>query len=202
VAAEDEQRPPTSPTRKTSRATTAKSRGRKSAAGGTASTGSDEARATGAGDPLELEGAGGFTPPDEPTIDPGAVDDDYEPLPQEPLEWTPERAAAVVKASGYVLHAADPLSAEPGGEELWRATEQDAADIGSPLSRILNRYAPARRLAGVADEGELAFAMLAYGKRNLVQRGRLVAARREREAAAPGYGEGFHDEDEPGGSFG
>jgi hypothetical protein len=154
-------------------------------AGGGASTGREPAADPGS-DPLQLEGAA-FSPPDEPGV-PVDVDDDYEPPPPEPLEWTPERAAALVKGGGLLLHVADPLGHEPGGDELWRATEQDALDIGAPLARILNRYAPARRLAGVADEGELAFATLAYAKRNLVLRGRLVRERKAAEEAAAARG--------------
>jgi hypothetical protein len=152
--------------------------------GGTASTGDT-------GDPLGIEPAG-FEPPDDPTIAP-AEDAEYEPPPPEPIEWTPERAGAVVRAGGLVLHMADPLSHAEGGDELWRATDADAEAIGAPLARILNRYAPARRLAGVADEGELAFSLLAYAKRNLELRGELVQAERERAEAEsrPSTGEGF-----------
>jgi hypothetical protein len=149
------------------------------------------------GDPLRLEGAD-WTPPESPDVA-VPVDDDYEPPPPELIEWTPDRAAAIVKGGGLLLHVADPLAQDPGGEELWRATEQDAADIGAPLSRILNRYAPARRLAGVADEGELAFATVAYAKRNLVLRGQLVRQRRaaEAEAEATHGGTEMFQRDEP-----
>ncbi len=60
--------------------------------------------------------------------------------------------------------------------------------IGAPLARILNRYAPARRLAGVSDEAELGFAAAAYFRRNLAERGRLATAKREREEAAAAAG--------------
>jgi hypothetical protein len=106
---------------------------------------------------------------------------EYEPPPAEPIEWTPERAAALVRGGGIVLHKADPLHHEPGGEDLWRATSEDADAIGAPLSRILNRYAPARELAGHADEAELALAVIGYTRDNLALRGRLVAQRRDRE---------------------
>lgn len=157
-------------------------------------TGSDSAST---GDPLELEGAA-FVPPDEPTIPPADTDLDYEPPPPELIEWTPERAGAVVRAGGFLLHTADPLGNDPGGEGLWKATEQDALEIGAPLARILNRYAPARRLAGLSDEGELAFALVGYTKRNLAYRGQLVAARREEEQGAHADGTMlFHDEQPP-----
>lgn len=117
------------------------------------------------------------------------ADIDYDAPPPEPLEWTPERAGALVRGFGFVLHSADGLAHEPGGEELWRATMADAEAIGPPLARILNRYAPARRLAGVSDEAELAFGVVPYVKRNLQLRGRLHRERVEREAWLAGEGE-------------
>lgn len=97
------------------------------------------------------------------------------------VEWTPERAAAVMRGVGFMLHHADPIGQEPGGEDLWRMTEQDALAAGAPLARILNRYDPARRLAGQADEAELAFAMVGYARSQLALRGRLVTQKRARE---------------------
>lgn len=128
--------------------------------------------------PLGLEDDD-FVPGDRPV----PADDEldlYEPPPRELLDWTPERAGAVVRAGGYLLHTADSLSREPEGDNLWRATKADVAAIGPPLARILNRYEPARRLAGVADEGELAFAMIDYARRNLALRGRVASARKSR----------------------
>jgi CubicO group peptidase (beta-lactamase class C family) len=126
-----------------------------------------------------------FEPSDDPQPAELHSGDDYEPPPPaDVFEWTPERAGAVIKAGGFVLHTADSMSHEPGGETLWKATEQDALDAGAPLSRILNRYEPARRLAGVVDEAEFAAAMFSYAKRNLGQRGQLVRQKRQRQAAA------------------
>jgi hypothetical protein len=127
-----------------------------------------------------------FVPPDEEQ--PAEIDlaDGYDAAPAEPIEWTPERAGALVKGAGFMLHAADPVAREPEAAELWRATEADVEAIGPPLSRILNRYAPARALAGVSDEAELAFGMLAYAKRNLATRGRAISAKRERDEPPPG----------------
>lgn len=133
--------------------------------------------------PLELE-ADRFEPGESPGLPASDADLDYEPPAPELIEWTPERAGAIVRAGGFMLHTADPLSNEPEGETLWRATESDVEAIASPLSRILNRYAPARRLAGVSDEAELAFGMLGYAKRNLADRGRALKAKRERDEAA------------------
>lgn len=99
------------------------------------------------------------------------------------VEWTPERAAALIRGFGLALHTLDPATELDGGEDLWRATSQEASEIGAPLSRILARYEPARRLAGVVDEAELGAAFVSYTKRNLKQRGRVVmAARDERRA--------------------
>jgi len=126
-----------------------------------------------------------FTAPGGPV--PADTDTDlepYEPAGAEPVEWTPERASAVVRAGGYLLHTADGLTREPGGEELWRATEADLEAIAPPLARILNRYEPARRLAGLSDEGELAFGVAGYVRRNLAARGRILTAQKEAAAAA------------------
>lgn len=112
------------------------------------------------------------------------VSDDFEPPPPELLEWTPERAASVVRAGGFILHMADGLSREPEGAALWKATADDIEQIAPPLARILNRYEPARRLAGLSDEGELAFGMIAYARRNLVERGRVAGEKRLRDEAA------------------
>lgn len=139
--------------------------------------------------PLGLEGAPGFAPEDDRPPVAHARDLEhgelYEPAEPEPIEWTPERAAAVIRAGGFLLHHADPLGSEPGGENLWRATEEDALAIGQPLSRILNRYAPARRLAGVSDEAELGFELVGYLRSNLALRGRLVQTKKAAEEQAP-----------------
>jgi hypothetical protein len=144
--------------------------------------------------PLGIE-SDEFEPPEHEVPPVIELDDPYEPEAPELVVWTPERAAAILKGGGFLLHAADPIAREPEAVELWRATEDDVAAMAPPLSRILNRYAPARALAGVSDEAELAFGMLAYAKRNLVTRGRAVNAKREREtppedANAPTWAEG------------
>ncbi|HEY2936761.1 MAG TPA: hypothetical protein VGJ25_09175 [Gaiellaceae bacterium] len=108
---------------------------------------------------------------------------DYRPEPAELIEWTAERAGFLFRGAGYLLHTADGLSREPEGDALWKATEDDIEAIGPPLARILNRYEPARRLAGVADEGELALGILAYTRRNLVERGRVATAKQQRAEA-------------------
>lgn len=105
------------------------------------------------------------------------------------VEWTPERASALVRAVGFGLHTLDPAASLPDGEELWRATEQEAEEIGVPLARILARYEPARKLAGVVDEVELGAAFVSYAKRNMRQRGRLVLA-----AKAEAEGDGWSGE--------
>ena len=150
------------------------------------------------GNPLALE-ADTFEPAENAIPADDSVADDYDPPPRELLEWTPERAGSVVRAGGFMLHAADGLSREPEGHELWRATETDVAAMAPPLARILNRYAPARRLAGVADEGELAFAMIDYARRNLADRGRVAGAKRHRlEQAEAAAGETWpHPADSP-----
>lgn len=111
--------------------------------------------------------------------------DEYAPPAPQPVEWTPERAEGIVRGIGFLLHRADGLGSKPGGEDLWRATEQDAADAAPPLARILNRYEPARRLAGISDEAELGFVLAGYVKRNLALRGRLTAELREVEPEGP-----------------
>jgi hypothetical protein len=96
------------------------------------------------------------------------------------VEWTPERAAAMVRAFGMGLHMFDPATNLPGGDDLWRATSTEAAEIGEPLSRILARYSPTRKLAGVVDEAEMGVAFVSYAKRNMRTRGRVVLAERDR----------------------
>jgi hypothetical protein len=129
-------------------------------------------------DPLDVE-PGAWQPPEEspPTRTAADLntDDVYEPPPPELIEWTPERASAVVRGLGFGLHVLDPASRTDGGDQLWRWTKDDALEAGEPLARILNRYAPARRLAGFSDEAELAVIMGAYVRRNIADRGRLVA---------------------------
>jgi hypothetical protein len=102
------------------------------------------------------------------------------------VEWTPDRAAAMVRGFGLVLHTLDPATELDGGDDLWRATSIEASEIGEPLSRILKRYAPARRLAPVVDEAELGAAFVSYAKRNLRTRGRVVLAERERNGGGIG----------------
>lgn len=133
--------------------------------------------------PLNLE-HDDWTPPEQPQPADDELTPPYEAQPRELIEWTPERAGSVVRMGGFLLHTADGLSREPEGDRLWKATEDDIEAIGPPLARILNRYEPARRLAGVADEGELALGMIAYARRNLAERGRIVTAKKARDEAA------------------
>jgi hypothetical protein len=108
---------------------------------------------------------------------------EFEAVPDEPaadlVEWTPERGAAIARGFGLALHTFDPAANLPGGDELWRATEQEAREIGAPLSRILARYSPTRRLAGVVDEAELGVAMVSYAKRNMRERGRVLSSAKD-----------------------
>lgn len=128
-------------------------------------------------DPGPAFAPGESTPP--PASAAALDQDEYAPAPPQLVEWTPERAAGIVRGIGFLLHRADSLGSKPGGDDLWRATEQDAADAAPPLARILNRYEPARRLAGISDEAELGFVLAGYVKRNLALRGRLAADLRE-----------------------
>lgn len=135
---------------------------------------------TAAEDPFAVESPPPFAPGTEgkPNLE-GVGDDELDEHPDAHLfDWTPERAGAVIRAGGYVLHTADRVAHIDGGEALWKATEQDALAAGEPLSRILNRYDGARRLAGMVDEAEFAAAMFDYARRNLALRGQLV--RREK----------------------
>lgn len=158
--------------------------------------------------PLGMEQPGDFEPPEEPGPPAHAADlehgEEHLAPPPDLYEWTPERAAAVLRAGGFLLHVADGLSrvkppehehdprADCGCDacQLWRLTERDAIDAGAPLARILNRYEPARRLAGVVDEVEFGSAMLAYAKRNLTTRARLLDHKRAVEERPAGHYEG------------
>lgn len=95
------------------------------------------------------------------------------------IAWTPERAAALMRGFGLALHTLDPATELDGGADLWRATSTEATEIGAPLSRILARYEPARKLAGVVDEAELGAAFVSYAKRNMRDRGRVVLAAKD-----------------------
>jgi hypothetical protein len=194
MAADDPPRQPTRPRRRRAGgdAETRDAPSRRRGAGSSTSRRTSSGSASGSEGPLGLEPVPPFVAGegDESAPAPAAALEqggDYEPPPPQLIEWTPERAAAIVRGAGYLLHASDGVAREPGGERLWRATEEDAAAIGPPLARILNRYDAARRLAGVSDEAELTFALGAYAKRNLALRGRLLAEKAEREAerAAP-----------------
>lgn len=109
------------------------------------------------------------------------------PLEDVSIEWTPDRAAALLRGIGYLGHIADPLhrAEHPDADELWKWSQADAVAAGEPLSRILNRYAPLRRLAGVADETELAFTLTPYVLENLARRGRIVSSLKLEQEAAP-----------------
>lgn len=152
-----------------------------------ASPGSSEptpsSSATSDANPLGLE-PDAWQPPEGPLPADTETGDVFEPEPPQALEWTPERAGALVRAGGFLLHTADGLTREPEGSDLWRATEADVDAIAPPLSRILNRYAPARRLAGVSDEAELALGLMAYARKNLADRGRVVSAKKHRDELA------------------
>lgn len=169
------------PTRRTRGTTTGRSSPRSHG-----STGESRGSSPEGPNPLGLDQPPPFEPPQEGQPAQLGGETAYEPPAPELIEWTPERAGAIVRAGGFLLHNADSIAQEPEALELWRATEADVEAIGPPLARILNRYAPARRLAGVSDEAELAFGLMAYARRNLATRGRAVQAKKEREAAVSG----------------
>jgi len=151
--------------------------------------------------PLGLADAPAFQPDDERPPVAHAADlehsEEYVAPPAEPLEWTPDRAGDVCRGVGALIHYADPLGREPGGEELWRLTEADALEIGAPLARILNRYAVVRQLAGFSDEASLGLVLLGYGRRNLALRGQLVQAKQAHEDVPVGHFEGAEYVDHP-----
>jgi hypothetical protein len=128
-------------------------------------------------DPFAIERPPPFKPGDESPNLESDLEELDEPDPQL-FDWTPERAGAVIRAGGYVLHTADRMGNVDGGDQLWKATEADAQAAGEPLARILNRYDSARRLAGMVDEAEFAAAMFDYARRNLALRGQLVRRHR------------------------
>jgi hypothetical protein len=164
------------------RKTSTAKRGR-SSGGSAASTPASSATTSDPANPLGLE-PDHFTPPAQPVPAETGVEELYERPAPELVEWTPERAGNIVRGFGYLAHIADPVSSEPEAADLWKATQDDIEAIGPPLSRILNRYEPARRLAGVSDEAELAFGMIAYARSNLATRGRALTAKRQREQEA------------------
>lgn len=124
-----------------------------------------------------------FNPGDspEPAERVGVDEGELDLAPPEPIVWTPERAGYLLRGAGFALHAADGAASEEGGDDLWRMTEADLEAMGPPLAAILNRYDAARRLAGLSEEGALAFGLAAYAKRNLATRGRVLAIARARD---------------------
>lgn len=154
----------------------------------------ESAKPTSAGNLFGFESSARHTPADGPTPPPvlTAADLEADELPDGPLEptvieWTPDRAAALLRGLGYCASKADPVNRldHPDAGELWRWSEADAIQAGEPLARILNRYGPLRALAGVADEAELAFELTPYLLDNLARRGRIIAATRPAEPVGP-----------------
>lgn len=139
--------------------------------------------------PLGLDPAPAFVPDDErPQVARASdleTDEEYVPAPPELLDWTPERLTPILRSSAALVHYADPLGREPGGDDLWRMTATDADEIGEPLARILNRYSVTRTAAGLSDEVAVGIGLLGYGRRNLVLRGELARAKAEREGDVP-----------------
>jgi hypothetical protein len=117
-----------------------------------------------------------FTPEKEPQPAVTATDLDlerFEPELPEPFMWTPEKAESVVRIAGLVAHTVDPLASSDYADDLWKADEDDCAEIAPPLARIMNRHETLRHLAGFSDEAELTAAMWSYTRKNTAQRGRI-----------------------------
>lgn len=154
------------------------------AATGGESSGESWASAEGP-NPLKLEGAPAFEPPrDRPQVaDAARLEGEELPVPAPvPVEWTPERAAAVLRGGFFVARIADPVAREQEGKllELWRLDAADALEAGGPLSRMMNRYAPVRTLAGFADEAELGLTLGPLIAEQIRRRGQAIAAIEER----------------------
>lgn len=149
-------------------------------------------RPAAAGNLFGFESSAAHTPTDRPQRPSTAADLEANELPDdliEPtvIEWTPDRAAALLRGLGYVASKADPVNRldHPDAGELWRWDAADALEAGEPLARILNRYGPLRQLAGVADEAEVAFTLAPYVLDNLARRGRILAAVKPAEPTGP-----------------
>lgn len=155
--------------------------------------------------PLGLEGAPAFEPADErPPVAHAAdleADDEYRPPPPEPVEWTAERAGAVLRGSFFLARVLDPVARELEGKalELWVIPPEQAVEVGEPLARIMNRYAPVRTLAGFADEAELGLTMGPLLAEHLKRRGLAIKRIEDRLVASvpPGRFEGAQEQAAP-----
>ena len=145
--------------------------------------------------PLGLEGAPPFVGSDEPIPVARARDleqgeDTFEPPAPEPVEWTPERAAAILRGGFFLARFVDPVAREDEGKqlELWRLDKADALEAGGPLSRMMNRYTPVRTLAGLADEAELGLTLGPLLVEHVRRRGEALAAIENRVVQTAGLG--------------
>lgn len=107
-------------------------------------------------------------------------------LDEGPLEEISEETVrSALRAQGRLLHVSVAADRE-SDEWLWLADELD--DIVPPLTRIINRYEPLRRLAVAGDWLPVFTTLGAYGARSMRERGlahaRLRALEEEERAAS------------------
>lgn len=97
-------------------------------------------------------------PPEEPTPEHGALG----PLAD---EWQEQQVGDWLRNAGALAHAAIGVA-----DNDWTMTESDLERIGAPLTRILNRYQPARAVAGYSDPLAVAAGFGLYGWRSALER--------------------------------
>jgi hypothetical protein len=76
----------------------------------------------------------------------------------------------------------------------WEMSERDLERIAPPLTRLLNRYEPARRLSAASDPLLLGYGTTLYAYRSLLQRRAALAEEREAAEALVEHDVGGYEE--------
>lgn len=91
-------------------------------------------------------------------------------------EWQLEQVQSWLRNTGDLAHATVGV-----GELDWAMTKADLERIGPPLTRILNRYQPARAVAQFSDPASVAFGFGLYGWRSALERNAVLKAAKQQE---------------------
>ncbi|MDP9440620.1 MAG: hypothetical protein M3P34_00235, partial [Actinomycetota bacterium] len=126
-------------------------------------------------------------PPGEPEVEAALGDDEVLVDDVGFSELAPAVTEATVRrllksASGVVGEVAG----DPDVPRHWRLTEDELDELVPPLTNVINRRAPLRRLAARGDEAAVLLALGSYAQRNILLAQSAKEARREREREAGG----------------